>query len=95
MKRITRTIETHTIYPATVTMVDGKLVTNELKPLTLNSVAYTEARAMKAIRSEYGRTGNYVIINKETKKDVYAVDVDKFMEIAKIVAEDEVEAEEI
>lgn len=95
MKRITRTIETHTIYPATVTMVDGKVVTNYLKPLTLTSVVYTEARAMKAIRKEYGRTGNYVIIDKETKKDVYAVDVDKFMEIAKIVTEDEADEEEI
>ena len=95
MKRITRTIETHTIYPATVTMVDGQLITKELEPLVLNSVAYTETRAMKAIRNAYGRTGNYVIAKKETKKDVYAVDVDKFMEIAKIVTDEEEDPSEV
>lgn len=95
MNRITRTIETHTIYPATVNMVDGQLIIEELEPLVLNSVAYTEKRAMTAIRNVYGRTGNYVITKKETKRDVYAADVDKFMEIAKIVTDEEEEASEV
>lgn len=95
MKRVTRTIETTTIYPATVAMVDGKLVTTPLEPVVIKSEPYTETKAMKLIRNTYGRTGNYVIADKETKKDVYAIDVDKFMEIATIVTDDEVEAEEI
>ena len=91
MKRITRTIETHTVYGATVAMVNGKLTTEDLDPVILSNVPYTEDRALREIRRAYGRTGSYVVLNHTTDKETYALPIEKFMELAELIPEKEVE----
>lgn len=99
MKKITRTIETHTINSATVTMEDGKIVTTPLEPISISNVTMNNEKALKLVRKKYGKTGNYVITGIDTEKVTYGLPFEKFMELADVISgnekdEDEDETEE-
>lgn len=49
MKKVTRTIETHTINSATVTMEDGKIVTTPLDPISISNVTMNNDKALKLV----------------------------------------------
>lgn len=82
MKKVTRTIETHKITPAIVAMKNGKLETTQLDPIVVSNVTMNEQKALKLIQKTYGKTKQYVITRIETTKTTYAMDVEKFMELA-------------
>ena len=82
MKKVTRTFETHKIYPATVKVENGQVVTEGLAPITVFNDTMSQEKALKLTRKQYGRTGNYVIMDIITTKDTYEMPVDKFIELA-------------
>ena len=88
MKKVTRSFETHRIYPATVKVENGKVVTEDLAPITVFNDTMNQEKALKLTRKEYGRNGNYVILDICTTKDTYGMTVDKFLEQAELVIEE-------
>lgn len=94
MKKVTRTIETHIINSATVTMKDGEIVTIPLEPISISNVTMNNDKALKLVRKEYGKNGNYVITGIETKKITYGLPFDKFMELAEVISENEKDEDE-
>lgn len=99
MKKVTRTIETHTINSATVTMEDGKIVTTPLEPISISNVTMNNEKALKLVSKKYGKNCNYVITGIDTKKVTYVLPFEKFMELAEVISgnekdEDEDETEE-
>lgn len=91
MKMVTRTIETHTINSATVSMENGKIVTEPLEPISVSNVTMNNDKALKLVRKKYGKSGNYVITGISTEKVTYGLPFDKFMELAKVISGDETE----
>lgn len=89
MKRLTRTVETHTINGASVTVEDGKIVTTPLEPISISNVTMNNEKALKLVRKKYGRTGNYVIIGIDTEKVTYGLPFEKFMELAEVISGNE------
>lgn len=85
MKQVTRTVETHTIYPAIVTVKDGTIEPLKLDPITVTNVSMNEEKAIKFVQKKYGKSSQYVILKIETRSDVYGLDFDVFMEQAKII----------
>ena len=97
MKKVTRTIETHTIKSATVTMEDGKIVTTPLEPISISNVTINNDKALKLVRKKFGKNGNYVITEINTEKVTYGLPFEKFMELAEVIngnEKDEDETEE-
>lgn len=82
MKKVTRTIETHKITPATIAMKNGKLETTPLEPIEVSNVTMNEQKALKLVQKAYGKAKQYVITGIETTKTTYALDFEKFMELA-------------
>ena len=85
MKKVTRTIETHTIKPAEVKVEGGQIVTNELPAIQVSNQGINEEKALKLVQKEYGKAKQYVILGIETKATTYGIDFDKFMELAEII----------
>mgnify|MGYP006978301354 CR=1 FL=1 len=91
MKMVTRTIETHTISSATVSMVNGKIETEPLEPISVSNVTMNNDKALKLVRKKYGKSGNYVITDIKTAKVTYGLPYEKFMELAHVINGDEIE----
>lgn len=91
MKKVTRTIETHTINSATVTMKDGKIVTIPLEPITISNVTMNNDKALKLVRKKYSKNGNYIITGIDTEKVTYGLPFEKFMELAEVIIGNETE----
>lgn len=89
MKRVTRTIETHTINSATVTMDNGKIATIPLEPISISNVTMNYDKALKLVCKKYGKNGNYVITGIDTKKVTYGMPLEKFMELAEVISGNE------
>ena len=85
MKKVTRTIETHTIKPAEVKFEGGQIVTNELPVIQVSNQGINEEKALKLVQKEYGKSKQYVILGIETTAKTYSLDFDKFMELAEII----------
>lgn len=94
MKKVTRTIETHTINSATVTMENGKIVTTPLKPISISNVTMNNDKALKLVRKKYGKNGNYVITGFNTEKVTYGLPFEKFMELAEVISGNEKDEDE-
>lgn len=91
MKKVTRTIETHTINSATVTIKDGKIVTIPLEPISISKVTMNNDKALKLVRKKYGKNGNYIITGIDTEKVTYGLPFEKFMELAEVIIGNETE----
>lgn len=89
MKNVTRTIETHTINSATVTMENGEIVTTSLDPISISNVTMDNDKALKLVRKKYGKNGNYVITGIDTKKVTYGLPFENFMELAEVISGNE------
>lgn len=89
MKKVTRTIETHTIKSATVTMENGKIATTSLEPISISNVTMNNDKALKVVRKKYGKNGTYVITGIDTKKVTYGLPFEKFMELAEVISGNE------
>lgn len=89
MKKVTRTIETHTINNAIVTVENGKIVTTSLEPISISNVTMNDAKALKLVRKKYGKNNNYVITGIDTKKVTYGLPFEKFMELAEVISGNE------
>lgn len=89
MKKVTRTIETHTINSATVTMENGKIATSSLEPISISNVTMNNDKALKLVRKKYGGNNNYVITRIDTKKVTYGLPFEKFMELAEVISGNE------
>lgn len=89
MKKVTRTIETHTINSATVTMENGKIATTSLEPISISNVTMNNDKALKLVRKKYGKNNNYVITGIDTKKVTYGLPFEKFMELAEVISGNE------
>lgn len=89
MKKVTRTIETHTINSATVTMENGKIATTSLEPISISNVTMNNDKALKLVRKKYGNNNNYVITGIDTKKVTYGLPFEKFMELAEVISGNE------
>ena len=95
MTKITRKIETHKIFPATVAFKKGKIVTTPLDPIKVSNVNITEPKAIKMVKKTYGKTNLYVITKIETTRTTYALDIDKFLEIATPIKIETLKGEEV
>ena len=89
MKKVTRTIETHTINSESITMINGKIVTESLEPISISNVTMNNDKALKLVRKKYGKNGNYVIAGIDTKKVTYGLPFEKFMELAEVISGNE------
>lgn len=85
MKKVTRTIETHTIYSAAVTFVNNQVVTEPLEPITIINDTMNNEKALKVVRKKFGKNGNYVITGINTEKTIYGLSVEKFLELAEVI----------
>lgn len=94
MKKVTRTIETHTINSATVTMENDKIITTPLEPISISNVTMNNDKALKLVRKEYGKNGNYVITGIDTEKVTYGLPFEKFMELAEVISGNEKDEDE-
>lgn len=90
-KKITRTIETHTIYGAEVDMEDGVLKSFDLGKIAMTGCKPTKENAMKELRKRYGRNKNYVVKEIVTDCNVYAMSLEDFLANAVIIDKEEVE----
>lgn len=96
MKQVTRTIETHVIKPALVTVNDGNLVSTPLDDIVVFNDTMSNEKALKLVKKAYGKDKQVIILDIETTSETYAVDFDVFMQNAKVVEpkkKDEVEKE--
>lgn len=89
MKKVTRTIETHTINSATVTMDNSKIATMPLEPISISNVTMNYDKALKLVCKKYGKNGNYVITGIDTKKVTYGMPFEEFMELAEVISGNE------
>lgn len=89
MKKVTRTVETHTINSATITMENGKIATTSLEPISISNVTMNNDKALNLVRKKYGKNGNYVILGIVTKKVTYGLPFEKFMELAEVISGNE------
>ena len=94
MKKVTRTIETHTINSVTVTSENGKIITKPLDPISISNVTMNNDKALKLVRKEYGKNGNYVITGIDTEKVTYGLPFEKFMELAEVINGNEKDEDE-
>lgn len=94
MKKVTRTIETHTINSVTVSMEDGKIVTTPLEPISISNVTMNNEKALKLVIKKYGKKGSYVVTGIDTKKVTYGLPFEKFMELAEVISEKEKDEDE-
>lgn len=94
MKKVTRTIETHTIDSAIVTMEKGKIITTPLEPISISNVTMNNDKALKLVRKEYGKNGNYVITGINSEKVTYGLSFEKFMELAEVISGNEKDEDE-
>lgn len=94
MKKVTRTIETHTINSATVTMEDDKIVTTPLEPISISNITMNNDKALKLVRKKYGKNSNYVITEINTKKVTYGLPFEKFMKLAEVISGNEKDEDE-
>lgn len=68
MKKVTRTIETHTINSATVTMENDKIVTIPLEPISIINVTMNNDKALKLVRKKYGKMVTMLLQELTRKK---------------------------
>ena len=94
MKKVTRTIETHTINSVTVTSENGKIITKPLDPISISNVTMNNDKALKLVRKEYGKNGNYAITGIDTEKVTYGLPFEKFMELAEVINGNEKDEDE-
>lgn len=94
MKKVTRTIETHTINSEIVTMDNGKIVTTPLEPISISNVTMNNEKALKLVCKEYGKNNNYVITGINSEKVTYGLPVEKFMELAEVISGNEKDEDE-
>lgn len=85
MKKVTRTIESHTITPAKVKFEGGQVLTEPLEPIVISNEGINETKALKLTQKKYGKDNQYVITNIETTSTTYGIDFDKFMELAEVI----------
>lgn len=68
MKNVTRTIETHTINSAIVTMENGKIATTSLDPISISNVTMNNDKALKLVRKKYGKMVTMLLQELTQKK---------------------------
>ena len=94
IKKVTRTIETHTINSATVIMDNGKIITTPLEPISISNVTMNNEKALKLVRKKYGKNGNYVITGINSEKVTYGLPFEKFIELAEVISGNEKDEDE-
>lgn len=82
MKYVTRTITTTTVYPAIIDAHDGIIDTRPVDPMTFVG-KFSDKAVMNALKKEYGKENQYVILNKVASADTYAMPIDEFTAAAK------------
>lgn len=85
MKKVTRTIETHTIMCAEVKFEEGEIKTTELPSISISNQGINEEKALKLVQKEYGKDRQYVITDIQTTAKTYGLDFGKFMELAEVI----------
>lgn len=85
MKSITRTISTTTITPKKVSVVNGKVTTQEVDPVIVTGEKVDNEKALKLVRKEYGRDAQYIVTSVKEEENVYSIDLDTFVANAKII----------
>ena len=84
--QITRTFKTTTIYFAEVSYKDGALVMDPGSPIdVVNRTIKDNEAALKIVRKQYGKNGNYVITDMETTEKIMGCTVEDFLKIAALV----------
>lgn len=82
MKKVdfSRSIVTSMIKVAEVKVVNGKLETVELTPITkVGTTAITNEKAMKIAKAEYKAVATLVVLSVETREEVRGMDFETFM----------------
>lgn len=86
-KFVTRSVKTYKIYASIVNVSGGEIITTPLEPITVDTITVTPEKAIKLIQKTYGKKNQYVI-NEVIKTSItYALDTEKFMELAHEVPE--------
>lgn len=84
-KQISRTFETHTINVATVELIGGEIKTVPCEPIVVFNQSINNDKAIKLAQKNFGKKQQYVVTGIETEQITYALDLDKFLEMATIV----------
>lgn len=95
MKQVTRTVISSVVESVKVEVVDGKIETKPLEPITVLGVRVKKEKAMKYVKDTYGKEGTYAVTSIEHKEQLYGLDADIFMKYAKPITEKEEEEKEI
>jgi hypothetical protein len=85
MKAITRTIPTSKIYATIVEVEIGKIVNTDLSCIEVVGEEITETQAKKIVAERFETTGAFLIREIEIEKTVYELELDKFIQYAKVV----------
>lgn len=85
MKKVTRTIETHTIYVSEVKFMEGEIKTFPLEPIKISNTSIDKEKALKLSQKTYGKLKQYIITDIQTDSKTYGLDFDKFIEQAEII----------
>lgn len=76
----TRTVVISTVRVATVTVSQGKVITEELSAISYTgTVKLTDEKAMKLAKETYTDKNPLVVLGIETKEEVRAISMDDFM----------------
>lgn len=94
MKQVTRTVISSVIECVKVEVVDGKIETKPLKPITILGSRVKQEKATKYVKDTYGKEGTYAVTSIEHKEQLYGLDADIFMKYAKPIIEKEEGKEE-
>lgn len=85
MNSITRTISTTTITAKKVSVVNGKVVSQEVDPVIVTGEKVDNEKALKLVRKEYGRDAQYIVTSVKEEENVYSIDLATFVANAKII----------
>lgn len=90
MKMITRTVSKHIVHIGEVVMNEGVPTANEIGTIELINATYTDEKALRKARGNFGRSKSLVVMKVDTIETTYAMEMEKFMAYAKNICETEV-----
>lgn len=87
MKEMTRSIIKFQINAKKVKYENGEVITEDLEPIEVVANTMTQEKAMKELRKSHGKMVQIIITSIIKKTVKLALDVDTFMELARVAEE--------
>lgn len=88
-KFVTRSVKTSKIYASIVNVSGGEIIATPLEPIIVETITVTPEKALKLVQKTYGKKNQYVVNEVVETSKTYALETEKFMELAHEVNKEE------